>query len=509
MVKISVPWSFGLAALASVVGAAPAPCPDGLCLTTRASITPQQVGLELGPLLSPGSSVFGPSDPRWANATARYQEYAAPDFTVAVQVAHESDVAVVVKYANRNSLPFYAVNRGHALPISQARFKGLVVDMQILTGIDIHPSSGSAIFQGGTYDQQVMDTLWEHGYEGTTGSCGCVGMLGPGLGGGHGRMEGFYGMISDNIRWFNVVLANGDTIRVSNTSHADLFWGMRGAGHNFGIVTSFEMNIYPRQVDSWYYKNYVFTQDQLEPLFEQLNELNGNGTQPVKLAVQYGLYTLDPTVSATEAIIWWTFAYAGTQSEAQPYLTPFDELNPLSTINGNVPFPQVPDVQGTGVHNTTCGKGLSRITGPAGLQVYNITTQRQIYDLFNQNINAHPELNASGVVMEGYSVAGVRRVESDSSAYPFRDDYLLVQSTITYEPNPLLDPIAIEWAENNRRLWNEGQPTRQPRAYVNYASGRETLEEIYGHEPWRLRRLRKLKAKYDPEGRFSYYNPIV
>ncbi|KAL2833994.1 FAD-binding domain-containing protein [Aspergillus pseudoustus] len=461
--------------MASLVRAAPAPCPDGLCLRTRASLSPQQVGLELGPLLSHGSSIFGPGDPRWANATARYQEYPAPDFTVAVLVAQESDVAVVVKYANSNSLPLYAVKRRYALPISQARFKGFEVDMQLLTGIDIHPSRGSAAFQGGTYDRQVMDTLWEHDYEGTTGSCDC----------------GFYRMISDNIRCF--------------TSHADLFWGMRGAGHSFGIVTSFEMNIYPRQFDSWYYKIYVFTQDTLEPLFEQLNRLNGNGTQPVELAVQYGLYTLDPTVSATEAIIWWTFAYAGTQSEAQLYLTPFDELNPLSTIDGNVQFPQVPDVQGTGVHNTTCGKGLSRITGPAGLQVYNTTTQRQPYGLFNYNINEYPALNASGVVIEGYSVAGVRRVESDSSTYPFRDDYLLCkQSTITYKPNPRPDPIAIQWAEDNQRLWNKGQPTRKPHAYVNYASGTESLEETYGHEPWRLRWLRKLKAQDDPEGRFSY-----
>jgi hypothetical protein len=128
----------------------------------------------------------------------------------------------------------------------------------------------------------------------------------------------------------------------------------------------------------------------------------------------------------TQAIIWWTFAYAGSESEAQPYLAPFDELNPLSIVDGNVPFPQVPDIQGTGIYNATCAKGFSRITGPAGLQVYNITTQRQIYELFNRNINAHPELNASGVVMEGYSVAGVRRIAADSSAYPLRDDYLLV-----------------------------------------------------------------------------------
>lgn len=74
-------------------------------------------------------------------------------------------------------------------------------------------------------------------------------MLGPGLGGGHGPLEGVYGLISDNFRQLNVVLANGTAITVNETSHAGLLWGMKGAGHNFGIVTSFELNIFPRGPD--------------------------------------------------------------------------------------------------------------------------------------------------------------------------------------------------------------------------------------------------------------------
>jgi hypothetical protein len=89
-------------------------------------------------------------------------------------------------------------------------------------------------------------------------------MMGPGLGGGHGRHEGLYGMICDNIRQMNVVLADGSSILVSETSHSDLYWETRGAGHNFGIVTSFEANIYPRGLDTWYYRNYIWSSDKLD-----------------------------------------------------------------------------------------------------------------------------------------------------------------------------------------------------------------------------------------------------
>jgi hypothetical protein len=61
----------------------------------------------------------------------------------------------------------------------------------------------------------------------------------------------------------------------------------------------------------------------------------------------------------------------------------------------------------------------------------------------------------------------------------------------------------------NQRLFNEGQPGRQPVSYVNYGSGRESVEATYGYEPWRLERLRGLKAKYDPENKFAYFGPII
>lgn len=74
----------------------------------------------------------------------------------------------------------------------------------------------------------------------------------------------------------------------------------------------------------------------------------------------------------------------------------------------------------------------------------------------------------------------------------------------------LVEPAA-KWAKDVWDLWVAGQPTRRPATYLNYAVGVEyqTLESIYGYEPWRLERLRGLKAKYDPNNCFRFYNPIV
>lgn len=79
----------------------------------------------------------------------------------------------------------------------------------------------------------------------------------------------------------------------------------------------------------------------------------------------------------------------------------------------------------------------------------------------------------------------------------------------TYNPNSSLDAEAIAIGKQITQLWADGQPHRQQHTYVNYAFGDEPLEQMYGDEPWRLKKLRAIKAKYDPDNAFRFYNPII
>lgn len=127
-------------------------------------------------------------------------------------------------------------------------------------------------------------------------------------------------------------------------------------------------------------------------------------------------------------MIWWSFSYTGSQGDAEPYLAPFIDLGyiPGTSKDGNVPYPDIASAMQTGIEDPLCEPGLERITSTANLQVWNITTQRQIYELFKNKINEYPDLSTSWVVLEQYSVGAVRAVDPATSAYPFRDDNLLV-----------------------------------------------------------------------------------
>ena len=114
-----------------------------------------------------------------------------------------------------------------------------------------------------------------------------------------GRYQGFYGLLQDNILSADVVLADGTAVTVSENSYNDLYWGLRGAGHNFGIVTRFDLEIFDSPVSDWYFAQFVFTQDKLETFVTQVNAMMGNGTQREEL-MNYFVFAWNPAISTTD-----------------------------------------------------------------------------------------------------------------------------------------------------------------------------------------------------------------
>ena len=106
-----------------------------------------------------------------------------------------------------------------------------------------------------------------------TGICECVGISAPILGGGHGWLQGQYGLAADQIISARLVLPNGDAVTVSQDSNPDLFWAIRGAGHNFGLVTEWEYRIYDVQNPKLSYEIFIFSGDKLEALYELTNRM--------------------------------------------------------------------------------------------------------------------------------------------------------------------------------------------------------------------------------------------
>jgi len=166
--------------------------------------------------------------------------------------------------------------------------RGIAISFIKMKGIKINADGKSAELQPGLTNGELIRYLWANGKQTVTGNCLCTGIMGIMLGGGHGYLQGLFGLLADQILEARVVLADGSSVVASPSSNKDLFWALRGAGHNFGIITGLRYKIYDA-IPEWSEVNVVFTQDKLEKVFDLANTLVSEETHPAELIAWFTL----------------------------------------------------------------------------------------------------------------------------------------------------------------------------------------------------------------------------
>ncbi|KAL8942997.1 MAG: hypothetical protein Q9216_001353 [Gyalolechia sp. 2 TL-2023] len=474
--------------------------------------------------LSKNAAVFFPNSPQFGNLTDRWSAFTDGNLAVVIEPASTEDIVVAVKLANRFGLPFLAVNGGHGTTSSLNTIKrGVSINLRALNHVQVSQDGQSALIGGGANTHEVINTLAASGKVTATTNGGCTGHVGPALGGGFGRYRGFFGLVLDNIIDMTVVLADGTITHVSSTSNPDLYWAMKGAGQNFGIVAEANFKIYDPPTSSWFYAELTFADAEhlIDPLFEAMNQLNSNGPQPKELGSVYPIYAINPQYSKTDPIILLQFSYAGTPEQAQPWLDLFTNLRPTAMFKrDSLLSTEIQTAASQDIDSPVCAHGSTWRLFPLGLKTYNATANRAVFNLYKQFIGEHPEFSGSVVQFENYASGGMRAIDAASTAYAHRDDDILVDPdgvlapnlrsfAPVYAPSKASDAIASDFANKARQIWHAGDtPGRHVTAYLNYANGDESLEALYGYETWRLGRLRGLKKQYDPYNRFRFFNPI-
>jgi len=465
---------------------------------------------QLNQRLSKGATIYLPGSDGFNEATTRWSVLSTPKPTVIVVPATANDVSETVKFANQFDIPFLATNGRHGAITTQGDMKwGIQIWLDKLNKVEISKDGKSVKIGGGTLSKKVTDTLWAANKQTVTGGCECTSILGPGLGGGHGFLQGRFGLIADQFISMDVVYADGGLRTIDKNS--DIWWAMQGAGHNFGIVTSVTSKIYDVKYPDWAYQSFIFTGDKVEELYTRINNvLLKNGTQPVDV-MNYSFFFNNAEVDPENPVIMFFILQEGVTKVDSVWTDPFVELGPVVTDAQGGIYPDLPAWTGNGNESPPCQKaGYVNIRFPIDLQVYSISAQRQAYDLFAKGMKENPEFVNSLFLFEGYSLQGMKAVERESTAFPFRDDNLLIAPLIIYEPNgDALNKKARDLGEGLRNILYKGSQREELHTYVNYAFGKETKNNWYGYERWRQQKLTTLKKKYDPKNKFRFYAPIA
>lgn len=156
-----------------------------------------------------------------------------------------ADVIAAVAFARRTGLPTAVRSGGHSFPGHSNCDGGIVIDLGLMKGIRVDPEARTARAQAGVLLGDLDRETQAFGLAVPAGIVTHTGLAGLTLGGGIGHLMRKYGLTVDQLLSVDLITANGEFVKASEKENADLFWGVRGGGGNFGIVTSFEFRLNP------------------------------------------------------------------------------------------------------------------------------------------------------------------------------------------------------------------------------------------------------------------------
>lgn len=425
-----------------------------------------------------------PEDPGYADARRVYNGMIDRHPQLIVRCHDTADVVVAVNFARDQQLPLAIRGGGHNVAGFGTCDEGLVIDLGPMKGIWVDPAERRVLVQAGCTWGDVDHATHAFGLATPGGLVSTTGVAGLTLGGGVGHLSRKYGLSCDNLLAAQVVTADGRILTASLEENPDLFWGLRGGGGNFGVVTSFEFQLHP--VSTVVGGPVFYAVEQREDALRFYREFMTDA--PEELGAFFAFLKVPPGPPFPEHLHNQTVCgivccYAGSLEEGEEVVKPLLEFGPpLFEHVDRVPYPLLQ-------------RAFDPLV-PPGLHHY--WKADFMPDLSDEAIAAHavhgPQIPTFQSVVHIYPTDGaVQRVGAQETAFSHRDARF-VHIIAATSPDPAVMPDGIEWA---RAYWQALHPFSAGGSYVNFLmdEGEDHVRATYGTN---YERLVTLKNKYDP-----------
>ena len=435
-----------------------------------------------GQLVRPGDTTYDEHRKVWNGSIDRRPALIA-------RCAGVADVIGAVRLARRTDLPVAVRSGGHSFPGLSVCDGGIVIDLGLMKGIRVDPEASTARAQAGALWGELDRETQAFGLATTGGIVTHTGIAGLTLGGGIGWLQRKHGLTIDQLLGVDLITAGGDLVKASATENPDLFWGLRGGGGNFGIVTEFEFRLHP--VGPIVLAGPIFWPIEESPSVLRFYRdwIADAPDELMTIVIHRKAPPLDfvPPELHGKLVVAVACCYAGPVDEGMKVVRPLKAFG-SAVLDLCVPKPYL-------AHQAMFDPSF-----PHGRWYYMraCDVAELTNDIIDITVEHSMQIRSALTTFPIWQMGGaVARVGEDHTAFNGRRAGHTFNITAVSETAEGFDEER-EWSRN---FWSALEP-HHTSVYVNFLmdEGEERVREAYGAE--KHDRLRTLKRRYDPDNFF-------
>ncbi len=423
--------------------------------------------------------VIAPEDQRYDQARRVWNAMIDKRPALIARPRSTDDVIAAVAFARAHALPVAIRGGAHSIAGKGTCDDGLVIDFADMKTVKVDAAAKTAVAEPGAKWTDFDRATQAFGLATTGGTVGDTGIAGLTLGGGFGWLEGRFGMTVDNLLGADVVLASGELVHANETTHPDLFWGLRGGGGNFGVVTSFHYRLHevgPMIVGGLV----VHPFDRAAQVLAFYNDFLKSA--PDELVAAAVLMTTPDGNKACGIAV----AYPGDLAEGERLVAPIKQFGPpLVDMIGPMPYLAQQSM-------------LEQAMPPNLLNYWKAEFLREVSpDVIRVAVDAFGRVPSPISSILFFPIRGAAsRVAPEATAFPHRKGYHMGIYSLWNDKTQTGPNIA--WVRNT---WEAIRPFVTGGVYVNELGEDDggRVQVAYGPN---YDRLARIKARYDPQNLF-------
>lgn len=435
-----------------------------------------------GSLLQPGDAEYEESRTVWNAMIAE-----RPRLIARCQSA--ADVIAAVNFARDLDLRLAVKGGGHNVAGDAVCDDGLMIDLSPMNSVRVDPAARTAHVGGGATWGDFDHEAQAFGLATTGGIVSSTGVAGLTLGGGLGHLSRKFGLAHDNLRSIDIITADGELVHASEDEEPELFWGIRGGGGNFGVVTSFEFELHPLGPEVLT-GPIIYRYEDAAEAFQFSRDFMADAPDEIQCYAAFSKGSPElglPESLHGESIFVLIPTYAGAIEAGRRALQPLREFgDPIADAVQPMPYLELQQM-----FDERWAEGFRYYWKS---HLFDELTDEAIETIVDHCDSSAPFMS---VFTDGWLSGAIRRAGDDATAFPHRDKAVSLTIGMQWE-DPDRDEELISWA---REFHQSLEPYASEGAYVNFLDRDDEGRVPAAYGEW-YDRLRRIKGDWDPDNLF-------